>query len=168
VVPSATNDTAVVTGEPLQLQASGAQFYQWFPVMGLNNSSISNPIAILTDSITYIVKVSTAQGCYALDTVHIQVFKTGPDIFVPSAFTPNNDGHNDLFRAIPVGIAHFEYFRIFSRWGQEVFFTSDSSEGWDGTVNGKNAPIGAYVWMAQGIDYLGNRIARKGTVTLIR
>lgn len=168
VVPSVTDDTAVVTGQPLQLEASGAQFYQWSPAEGLNNASIADPIAILSDSITYIVKVSTVQGCYALDTVHVQVFKTGPDIFVPSAFTPNNDGHNDLFKAIPVGIARFEYFRIYSRWGQEVFFTTDSNEGWDGYFNGKLSPVGAYVWMAKGIDYLGNTITRKGTVTLIR
>ena len=168
IIPTVTDDTAVVVGQPLQLQAGGAQFYQWSPATGLNNPSISDPIAILSDSITYIVRVSTIQGCFALDTVHVQVFNTAPDIFVPSAFTPNNDGHNDLFKAIPVGIAHFQFFRIFDRWGQEVFVTSDSNQGWNGYFDGKLSPSGAYVWMAQGIDYLGHTVSRKGTVTLIR
>jgi gliding motility-associated-like protein len=168
VVPVVTDDTAIVVGQPLQLHASGAQYYQWSPSTGLNNPSIASPIAILSDSITYVVKVSTASGCFGLDTVHVAVFNTKPDIFVPSAFTPNGDGHNDLFKVLAVGIARFNYFRIFNRWGQEVFWTSDPLQGWDGEYNGKLAEPGAYVWMVSGVDYLGNTIDRKGTVALIR
>jgi len=168
VIVKATDDTAIVVGQPLQLQASGAVFYQWTPPTGLNNPTIFNPIAILSDSITYIVKVSTAEGCSGFDTVHVAVFKTKPDIFVPSAFTPNNDSHNDLFRTYPVGIADFEYFRVYNRWGQEVFGSSDPEQGWNGRFNGRNADAGAYVWMVKGVDYLGNTISKKGTVVLIR
>jgi gliding motility-associated-like protein len=168
IVPAITDDTAIVVGQPLQLQAGGGQLYSWSPATGLNNTGIDDPIAQLTDSITYLVKISTPQGCFALDSVHVTVFNTNPDIFVPSAFTPNGDGHNDLFKVEAVGIAHFTYFRIFNRWGQEVFWTSNVEVGWDGTSNGKPSEPGAYVWMASGVDYLGNTLSRKGTVTLIR
>lgn len=168
IVPTITDDTAIVVGQPLQLQASGGQLYTWYPATGLNNPSIDDPIAQLTDSITYLVKISTPQGCFALDSVHVTVFNTNPDIFVPSAFTPNNDGHNDLFKVLAVGIAHFTYFRVFNRWGQEIFWTANVEQGWDGTYNGKPSAPGAYVWMASGVDYLGNTLNKKGTVTLIR
>ncbi|HEX5025408.1 MAG TPA: PKD domain-containing protein, partial [Agriterribacter sp.] len=133
----AGNDTSVVVGQPLQLFASGAEKYEWFPAAYLNNANIPDPIATFisetNNDIVYTVKVSTPEGCFAYDTVSVKVFTTAPDIFVADAFTPNNDGLNDFFRAIPVGIRQFDYIKIFNRWGQ-LMFTSNSSEiGWDGT-----------------------------------
>lgn len=168
----AGNDTAVVVGQPLQLQASGAEIYKWSPPSFLNSADIANPVANfiseVNDKITYSVKVSTPEGCYAYDTINVKVFKTIPDIFVASAFTPNNDGLNDFFRAIPVGIKQFDYIKIFNRWGQ-MMFTSDTSEaGWDGTFKGKAQASDTFVWMVRGIDYLGRVIEKKGTLLLIR
>ncbi|MBL7749995.1 MAG: gliding motility-associated C-terminal domain-containing protein, partial [Chitinophagaceae bacterium] len=92
----------------------------------------------------------------------------GPEIYVPSAFTPNGDGKNDILRALPAGVQQFLYFRVYNRWGQLVFQTQDHRIGWDGKINGQIPPTGTFVWVAEGIDYLGQRILRKGTVVLIR
>ncbi len=168
----AGNDTVVVVGQPLQLQATGAEIYKWSPASYLNNTDIADPIANfvseVSDKITYSVKVSTPEGCFAYDTMHVSVFRTAPDIFVADAFTPNNDGLNDVFRAIPVGIKQFDYIKIFNRWGQLMFSSGTSEVGWDGTFKGKEQASDTFVWMARGTDYLGRIIEKKGTLLLIR
>ena len=175
IVVNAGNDTSVISNQPLQLTAtvndSLATNFIWTPSTGLNFSNISNPIATLNssfDSITYTVKASTPIGCYGQNAVTIKVFKTGPDIFVPSAFTPNGDGRNDVLKPIPVGIKTFDYFKVFNRWGQLVYVTGEVGKGWDGNVNGTRQQSGTYVYVTQGIDYTGKIIFRKGTVVLIR
>jgi gliding motility-associated-like protein len=167
----AGNDTIVVANQPLQLTATGGVGYSWSPAIGISDAGIPNPVVTLSssvDSVTYRVKVSAADGCFAEDDIKVQIFKTGPDIFVPTAFTPNGDGKNDLLKAIPVGIKSMGYFRVYNRWGALVFSTSQLGVGWDGTIDGKQQATGTFVYMAAAIDYLGNTITKKGTVVLIR
>lgn len=166
IVAFAGNDTAVVLGQPLQLRGSGAEFYQWTPSQYLNNPTIINPVAVLNDNFRYIMKAYTIDGCFALDTVQVKVFKTAPDIFVPNAFAPR--GVNRLLRPIPVGIATLSYFRVYNRWGQLIYHTSEVGRGWDGTVTGKDQPGGTYIWHAMGKDYTGKTIVRQGTAILVR
>ena len=83
----AGRDTTIVANEPLQMNASGGTIYSWSPVTGMDNPNISNPVILLGaqyDSITYKVKVVTPEGCYAYDDIKVTVFKTQPDIFVPT------------------------------------------------------------------------------------
>ncbi len=165
----AGRDTAIVVGQPLQLNASGGDAYVWAPPTGLSNPNIGNPVALLNDSITYIVRVSTEEGCFAFDTINVVVFQTDPDIFVPTAFTPNGDGLNDLLRPIPVGITNIEYFRVYNRWGEMVYSSnSEQGGGWNGRINGKDQGSDTYVWYVKGTDYTGKVIFKKGTATLIR
>lgn len=169
-------DTTIVINQPLQLTAtanvSEPLNYEWTPVTGLNNPFIYNPVAILNlnngDTLIYYVKAIDTIGCYAENSVKVIVFKTLPDIFVPSAFTPNDDGVNDVVHAIPVGIKKFEYFNIYNRYGQLLFTTPDPEKGWDGNLNGFKQPSGTYIYMAQGISYHDRIVFRKGTVVLIR
>ncbi|MBA4140614.1 MAG: gliding motility-associated C-terminal domain-containing protein, partial [Segetibacter sp.] len=167
----AGNDTIVVANQPLQLNATGGSNYLWSPATGISDPNILNPVITLgtsVDSITYRVKVSVADGCFAEDDIKVRIFKTGPDIFVPTAFTPNGDGKNDLLKPIPVGIKSMEYFRVYNRWGSLVFSTRQLGAGWDGTIEGKQQTTGTFVYMTAAIDYLGNTITKKGTVVLIR
>lgn len=163
----AGNDTAIVVGQPLQLNATGGAIYRWEPSTGLTDPFISNPIANITQNQTYTVRVSTPEDCFALDTINVTVFTTAPDIFVPNAFTPGKST-NPIFRPIPVGIAQIDYFRVFNRWGQMVYSSSSSGGGWDGKVGGRDQGTDTYVWMVQGRDYTGKVIFKKGTVVLIR
>lgn len=162
----AGNDTSVVLSQPLQLRATGAEFFEWTPALYLNSNTIPNPIAQLPDNFRYILKAFTLEGCFGLDTINIKVFKTGPDIFVPNAFAPN--GKNRLLRPIPVGIAQFDYFRVFNRWGQLVYQTSQTGAGWDGRIGGTLQGTGTYIWQASGKDYTGKQIVRQGTAVLVR
>jgi hypothetical protein len=166
IIAFAGNDTAIVTGQPLQLSGSGAEFFKWTPSLGLNNTSVSGPIALLNDHMTYAMRTFTTEGCFAIDTINVKVFKTLPDIFMPNAFAPN--GRNNILRPVPVGISKLEYFRVYNRWGQMVFQTIDPGKGWDGRVAGKLQDAGTYVWMVQGKDYTGKTVAKKGTAVLLR
>jgi gliding motility-associated-like protein len=168
----AGDDTAILIGQTLQLNAvdlnnSGFNTYQWTPGSGLNNAGIQDPIATITQNIKYTVLASTPDGCRGSDSISIKAYSVS-GIFVPSGFTPNGDGHNDILRAILMGIKEFKFFAVYNRWGQIVFYTTNPGSGWDGTVNGKPQGAGTYVWEAAGEDYQGNAIARKGTTVLIR
>jgi gliding motility-associated-like protein len=168
---NAGNDTVIVANQPLQLNATGGTSYIWSPTTGLSNPSIANPVVTLSsmyDSITYHVTVTSGNICSASDDIKVFVFKTQPDIFVPSAFTPNNDGLNDRLKAIPVGIKEFKYFKVFNRWGELVFATTNANNSWDGIIKGQPQSTGVFTWMAKGIDFRGTTIERKGTITLIR
>lgn len=170
IIAYAGADTAVVADEPLQLNASGGSTYLWTPSTGLNDPTIANPIAILNssiDSVVYTVRVSEG-SCYADDQVIVRVYKSGPDILIPSAFTPNGDGKNDVAKPILLGINKLIYFSIYNRWGQIVFTTTEINKGWDGNLNGTPQPAGAYVYQASGTDYSGKNVFKKGTLVLIR
>ncbi len=178
ITVNAGHDTSVVANQPLQLQAitnytmdNANLKFTWRPITGLNNPFVSNPIATLNtsiDSILYIVKVATAEGCYAEDAVVVRVFKTQPDIFVPSGFTPNNDGRNDILKPIPVGITKLDFFSVYNRFGQLIYTTSEFGKGWDGNFSGSAQPSGTYVFIAQGVDFTGKVIFKKGTSVLVR
>lgn len=164
-------DTFILASTPLQLltndpAGSGFIKYQWHPATGLNHTNTNNPIAFIENDITYTVTAETSQGCTATDNIQIKVFKN-IEIFVPNAFTPNNDGRNDLLKAIPVGIKKFSHFSVWNRWGQLVFSTTDPTVGWNGTWKSAMQE-GVFVWAAEAVDYHGNKISRKGTVLLIR
>jgi gliding motility-associated-like protein len=167
----AGKDTAVVVGQPLQLNATGGVTYLWSPSTGLNNTAINNPTGNYNgsfDSIVYKVVVRDQANCSDSDFVLVKIFRTNPQIFVPTAFTPNGDGHNDFFRPIPVGISRFEYFRVYNRWGQLVYSSVDLETGWDGKIKGKAQASNTFVWVVKGVDYTGKEVSAKGTVTLIR
>jgi len=163
----AGNDTIAVRNQPIQLNASGGANYDWSPPDFLNDAHISNPVSSLTNDQTYFLTVKNADGCEARDTIHIKVFDR-LDVYVPTAFTPNGDGRNDIFHVIAPGLKQLRFLRIYNRWGQMVFETKNPPQGWDGNVNGKPSDTQVYVWIVAGIDYLGNPIERKGAVTLIR
>lgn len=167
----AGNDTAVIANQQLQLNASGGANYFWSPSTGMSDVAIANPVVTLGvayDSITYKVRVSTTEGCFAEDDLKVRVFKTNPDIFIPTAFTPNSDGKNDILKPLPVGIRALHYFKIYNRWGQLVYSTSSFGTGWDGTLGGKEQATGTYVFVARATDFLGNILNRRGTIVLIR
>jgi gliding motility-associated-like protein len=161
----------VVINQPLQFNGTGGVNYVWSPATGLSSTVIFNPIGIYSasvDSVKYKLVVTDAIGCADSAYVTVKVFKTAPSVFVPTAFTPNNDGLNDTIYPISVGIKKINYFSIFNRYGQLVFKTTQDRHGWDGNINNKAQGSGVYVWMVSAVDYLDRAIFLKGTVTLIR
>jgi gliding motility-associated-like protein len=90
-----------------------------------------------------------------------------PKLYVPTAFSPNNDGHNEVFRVQTTGVHNFTL-KIFSRWGEKVFETNDPDEGWDGTYQGEMVPAGVYMYTVQGEGNTYEQFSREGTINLIR
>jgi len=151
----------------LQLLGSGAEFYSWSPSSYLTNPNLVNPIANLTVPVTFILSGIDENGCLNTDSIHVGVDYTDA-IFVPSAFTPNGDGKNDIFKVGSISFQKLEEFRIFNRWGQEVFYTTDPKKGWDGTFNGQSQEMGVYNYIIR-LAYPDGKVdTYKGSVTLIR
>jgi gliding motility-associated-like protein len=162
-------DTSIVLGQALLLSGSGAPFYLWSPPTALSNPNIKNPVAInLTQDINYVLKAFTAAGCFATDTISVRVYKIKAGLYVPNAFTPGGDGLNDVFMPIPIGMKRINYFKVFNRWGQLMFSTTEQMKGWDGRYKGVPQDPAVYVWIVEGVDYADNKITDKGTMTLIR
>ncbi len=168
VAAFAGNDTIAVTGLPHQLQAIGGVSYLWQPANLLNSSVIANPLAtIYADSILFTVIVTDDKGCKGYDTVKLRTYNN-ITYYVPSAFSPNGDGRNDIFKPIPVGIVSTQLFRIFNRYGQLLFETNKYMSGWDGTYKGLQQPVGNYVWVLKGTGRNGKIIEMTGNVVLVR
>ncbi len=156
-------------GKSLQLNADGGDYYRWAPENGsLNNMNINNPVVTPKDSATmYSVFVMNKWGC--VDTGYVKVYvDLGTDQFVPSAFTPNGDGRNDIFRIIKLNYQKLVDFRVFTRWGECVFQTSNPEMGWDGTFKGANMDLGTYLYEIIVALPDGTNKTYKGNVTLIR
>ena len=119
---------------------------------------------------TYFLKVEEFRDtlkCTAYDTVVVRVDCS--DFNVPNAFAPgqNLPGSN-RFGILNKQIIKLNYFRVFDRWGNKVFETTNPSDQWDGTVNGNDAQSGVYVWDADGYCASGKRFKKSGNVTLLR
>jgi gliding motility-associated-like protein len=171
VAAFAGRDTSIIIEQPLQLNATGGTTYLWTPDFGLSSGNIPNPVATYSQphpSIRYKIVVSNEAGCIDSTFLNVKVFNTGPTIFVPTAFTPNADGKNDILRPLAVGIQQIDFFNIYNRYGQLIFTTNINGKGWDGTVNGVPQTTGSFVWMVKATDYTGVPYFQKGTVTLIK
>jgi gliding motility-associated-like protein len=169
----AGNDTNVVAGQPVPLHATdvsntGFTDYSWAPAAGLSSGTGQDVVVVAAGETTsYVVTATTAQGCLGVDSVTVKVFDEA-DLYVPSAFSPNHDGHNDVLRVVGPSIRALKVFAVYDRYGGQVFTTSNLAVGWDGTRDGRALPPGVYVWMAVGVDFAGKVVERKGTVVLVR
>lgn len=155
---------------PVQLTARDFGVdYQWRPAFFLDNPLIPNPNytpPVIGDQV-FTIDITTAAGCLTVDTQLVNTIKE-VKVYVPTAFTPNNDGRNDFLRPIMLGVKELKYFRVFNRWGQLVYDMRSSERGWDGTVSGQIQGTSVYVWMIEILGLDNRRHFQKGTVTLIR
>jgi gliding motility-associated-like protein len=97
----------------------------------------------------------------------ITVFK-GSAIYVPTGFTPDDNGLNDVLQPRYIGIKKLQYFTVYNRWGQAVFSTSDMGKAWNGSIKGEKQATAVYIWQVHAIDYAGKVYELRGTTTLIR
>jgi gliding motility-associated-like protein len=155
---------------PVQLQArSFGSRYLWKPSQYLDDPSLVNPVfnSPLIEEKTYSIDITTAAGCLTVDT---QVVKTLKEVkvYVPTAFTPNNDGRNDYLRPIMFGVKQLQHFRVYNRWGQVVYSMQPGQPGWDGTVKGQVQGSAVYVWTVEATGYDNRKYYQKGTVLLMK
>jgi gliding motility-associated-like protein len=121
----------------------------------------------------YLISITSDVGCTVTDTLLVKInpVQAPPiieDIFVPKAWSPNGDGHNDKLYPIPVNIRELKFFRIFNRWGQLVYETNALGLGWDGIFNGKPQVMDVYTWTAEAIGISGKVIKKSGNSVLLR
>jgi len=159
----------VDAGQPVQLGVTGGgNIFVWTPANGLSDDSISNPIAVPPRSMFYKVTVTNDAGCKDSDSVYIKVNPL-PGIYMPTAFTPNNDGKNDIIRPTVTKEFMLEEFSIYNRWGEKIFTTSQNGAGWNGKRNGLVQDTGVYIWIVNATDNRdGAKHRLKGTFVIIR
>jgi gliding motility-associated-like protein len=141
--------------------------YGWTPPQDLNCSDCPNPIATPTQSTWYTVTVKTPEGCTMTDSIFIKYKIKCGDIFIPTIFSPNGDGANDIFKVYSRCLNRIQL-SIYDRWGNKIFYTEDVSEGWDGTFQGKMMNTGTYVYKAIVTLIDDTKTDLKGSVTLTR
>lgn len=165
--------TTIKYGESIQLDAVRLSLdplqYMWTPNDGsLDNANINNPMAKPLDSTTYFVFGMNEWGCRDTAQVTILVDQSMSEC-LPSAFTPNNDGNNDVFKIMCDKHQKLVDFRIFNRWGQLVYEnTNNVNKGWDGTYNGEPQDMGVYFYVITIARPGKVNVTYKGEVTLIR
>lgn len=164
---SAGLDKTIWHGDAVELDGSGNGSFLWSPAIDLSNPYIPNPMAAPDSTTIFTLEITTIDGCKAWDDMLVTVYYA-TKMYMPSAFSPNNDGYNDVFKATSFHEFELVYLKIFNRWGQMVFETTDTNTGWDGTFNGHNQPIGTYVYVLRGIGNRGEPFFYEGNFTLIR
>jgi gliding motility-associated-like protein len=115
----------------------------------------------------YKVTLTTIGGCTATDSVLL--LTAFAPLTMPNAFTPNGDIQNDVFKAVttPEKISSYTLY-IYDRWGKQVYFTNDVTQGWDGTMDGAAAPVGTYVYYVKYSNTSGAVREKRGMVVLVR
>lgn len=140
----------------------------WEPSEGLDSPHSPVTGASPFNTTTYVLTSETEYGCRASDevTIHVTVVNL---IAVPTAFSPNQDGKNDVFRIVRMlNVERIYFFKIFNRWGNVVFETDEMDKGWNGTVYGEPQETGVYAYIIKALNRDGEIIVKEGTVTLVR
>jgi gliding motility-associated-like protein len=161
----------VLSGKTVTLTTSANFTYQvvaWLPEAAFTDQTALNQTIVVHDTATlFSVVAQSSQGCLDTAVYVVQVNANTGDFFIPNAFTPNNDGKNDVWKVYGSSIRGLEV-KIFSQWGQVVFSSKDPQGGWDGYYGGKPAPVGPYIYVVKVVFTDGKSLTRKGTVSLIR
>ncbi|HEY5966508.1 MAG TPA: gliding motility-associated C-terminal domain-containing protein [Chitinophagaceae bacterium] len=155
-------------GEQFVLYGGGdGVSYTWSPPTGLMSPNNRVTRGTLQQSQLYNVQVVNSYGCIRTDSVQV-IILSDCKIYVPTGFTPNQDGLNDKFRIYAGCLKALTRFTIYNRWGQVIFTTKNGSDSWNGKYKGVDQPGGSYVWIAEGEYKSGKKFSEKGTFTLIR
>ncbi|MBA2611710.1 MAG: gliding motility-associated C-terminal domain-containing protein [Bacteroidetes bacterium] len=162
------SDTTIRFGQCVVLKATGAKRYEWNSSYQLSNSLTSPNVTVCPQhNYLYYVKGWNSSQCASADSINVIVVEDCGEMFVPNAFSPNNDGANDVLYVRGQCLETLT-FMVFNRWGQKVFETTDKNIGWDGTFKGDIMNTGVFVYRLEGKDYAGKGYSMKGNVTLIR
>lgn len=153
----------------VELTVSGADTYTWLPVSGISASTGSTVLAKPEETTTYTVTGKSTIGCMA-DTqmVVVNVCDCGGAVFVPNAFSPNTDGVNDvLYVKTNCGLEQLD-FKVYDRWGNNVFESANVTEGWDGTNKEKAMDPAVFVYYLEAVFTDGKQAHQKGNISLVK
>ena len=145
--------------------------FSWTPELYLDDAEIANPIAQPKEEMIYLYSVTDRDlpECSFKDSVTIYPYEIicgEPEVFLPTAFTPNGDGKNEELFLRGKNVKSMEL-AIYDRWGKLIFNTASQSKGWDGSYKGERVIPGVYVYYFEARCIDNQRIFRKGNITII-
>ncbi|OQP40763.1 hypothetical protein A4H97_14180 [Niastella yeongjuensis] len=169
-------EKTVIVGTSVTLQpaiSSDVISINWSPATWLSCDNCPAPVSTPKQTIQHKLKVANEGGCVTEESITLFVVCNGENIFVPNTFSPNGDANNDVFFPRGKGISFIQRFRVYNRWGEEVFkqldfYTNDASKGWNGQYKGAPAREDVYVYVVEVVCENGQALTFKGDVTLIR
>ncbi|NSL87121.1 PKD domain-containing protein [Chitinophaga sp. Mgbs1] len=170
-------DREIMAGVPLYLTASGTNDvlrWRWTPTAGIDCPYCATIQVTPNLSTTYTLAGENRYGCIGKDDITVHVLCRQSAIFLPNAFTPNQDGQNDFFYPKGKGVKEVAFLQVYDRWGTLVFEKqrfqiNTPGAGWNGRLsNGHFAPAGTYIYFIQTICESGEVFSFKGNLTLIR
>jgi len=169
------NDLAIRQGDSVQLLPVidfEPVSLRWFPAEGLSDTAVLEPFASPLETTTYTLEATTPNNCLLSDRITVTVQRIR-QVYMPNAFSPNDDGRNDfLFPQADPTVA-VEEFQVFDRWGTRMFATNDiavndRTAGWDGRTRGKEAQSGVYIYYLRVRFPDGQTDVIEGDVMLLR
>ena len=162
-------DLSISKNETAQLTIKGKfSSFTWTPFYNINTVNTSTVIISPEITTSYKLTALTLEGCIAKDTILVTVKDCPLNFFVPDAFTPNNDGKNDIFKPIVTAPLEQYEFSIYNRWGERIFYTTEKSKGWNGKLAGIDQQTGTFVWICKYKFYDQPITFKKGSFLLIR
>lgn len=168
-IRSVNNPTDICLGDSVEFSAkvyNGENSYTWSPAQFFNQNNKWSIFGRINAPVHVMLTVTDPFGCSASDSTYINA-KSCCTVGIPTAFSPNGDGRNNVFRPITGGHHRIHSFRVVNRWGQVMFEGANENCAWDGNFNGVPQDIGVYFWFIR-YDCDGRTIDDKGDVTLIR
>ena len=170
---SASTDT-IFLGQSATLFATppvGPISFSWFPTENVESPDEATTLVTPTTTTEYTVTINQGSSCgedsAKVRIVVIEALCAEPDIFIPNAFTPNGDANNEVV-SVKGNFIESLTFRIFNRYGQLVFESTDQSLGWDGTFEGKAVDPGVFVYYLEALCVNDEKFFKKGNITVIR
>jgi gliding motility-associated-like protein len=148
--------------------------YLWTPDTYLTCTDCEQPICeVPLNTTNYTLVITDAKGCTTSDNLLVTVEKPYI-IYVPTAFSPNGDGTNDLLQVMPaIDLEKVNVFRVFNRWGEMVYEAYDfvpayGQFGWDGYLKGNKSPLDVYIYQVDATFIDGKTMSTRGQSTLLR
>jgi len=168
IVPA---DTAVVIGEEVEFLVTTDEpvSLEWLPGPVLSCFTCDNPWIKVLNYETITVEATDKNNCFKVsESAEISLRDVELNFDMPTAFTPNGDGSNDMLYVKGWGIKELLEFQVYNRWGNLVFSTNDIATGWDGTLQGADQPIDTYVFNVVVKLYDDRVITKQGSINLLR
>ena len=173
--PVVNTDSVILstTGSEITLNTYSNQInnFSWSPDSELSCSNCPDPSWTVLGNEVFYVTITNTFGCSVSDSIIVQIQNicTPESIFIPNAFSPDNDGHNDILYVRSGIVQNIEVFQIYNRWGQLIFESNDMQKGWDGQFKQKPLAPDVYgYFVVFSCPFNGEKILKKGNVTILR
>jgi uncharacterized repeat protein (TIGR01451 family)/gliding motility-associated-like protein len=153
----------------LQVNVPTGLIINWYKNGNLISAYTKDTLRV-KEAAEYTVKFVNSNGCFSLvsNKIITEIGCNTTGIYIPDVFSPNGDGINENIKPVCVGISMFKFFKVYNRWGNILFETTDEGKGWDGKFRGQVQPADSYIWLVEGVDTNGKEIRKTGVLNLIK